>query len=244
MSEIQRKFTILHTLIREYVNTAEPVGSEVLRKRWRLEWSPATIRNDFMELEAEGYLAKPHISGGRIPTDKAYRHYVNQLLEERKGMEQKATGKLKTQSQELEEMTSPDEMVHAAAKLMARLTKHLVLGGILERKAVFDSGLAQLVEEPEFIEQERIADVARFMEDFTDNVLGLTKRLLREDMELYIGGENPISDMRSCTMLISDFDLPSGEQGFIAMIGPTRMRYERNIGLLEGITDVFNSRES
>ncbi|MDP3963135.1 MAG: hypothetical protein Q8Q39_01425 [bacterium] len=241
MSEAQRKFAILHELIKEYVNTAEPVGSEALRKRLRLPWSPATIRNDLAELEAEGYVAKPHTSGGRIPTDKAYRHYVNQLLEERNHLEQKSTGRLKAQTRDLEEITSPDEMVHAAAKLMARLTKHLVLGGILERKAVFDSGLAQLVEEPEFSEQDRVADVARFMEAFADNVLVHTKKLLREDLELYIGEENPISDIRSCSMLISDFDLPSGEQGFIAMIGPTRMPYDRNIGLLESVRDLLEN---
>lgn len=239
MSENKRKFAILYALIKEYVQSAEPVGSEVLRERYRLHWSAATIRNDLMELEADGYLTKPHTSGGRVPTDKAYRHYVNQLMEERRELEQKTAAKLTAQNRALEDITSPDEMVHAVAKLMARLTKHLVLGGIPERKAVFGSGLSALVAEPEFSEQERIADIARFMEEFADNVLAHTKQLLREDLELYIGSENPMTGMRSCTMLISDLDLPSGERGFIAMIGPTRMRYERNIGLLEHMTAMF-----
>ncbi|MBI3635191.1 MAG: heat-inducible transcriptional repressor HrcA, partial [Candidatus Rokubacteria bacterium] len=67
---------ILIALIREYVDSAEPVGSRLLAKRHFKALSPATIRNVMADLEEMGYLAQPHTSAGRVPTDKAYRFYV------------------------------------------------------------------------------------------------------------------------------------------------------------------------
>src|SRR6059036_3494320 len=68
---------VLIAVIREYVDSAEPVGSRVLAKRHFPNLSPATIRNAMADLEEMGYLAQPHTSAGRVPTDKAYRFYVN-----------------------------------------------------------------------------------------------------------------------------------------------------------------------
>ena len=67
---------VLVALIREYIDSAEPVGSRVLTKRYFKNLSPATIRNVMADLEEMGYLAQPHTSAGRVPTDKAYRFYV------------------------------------------------------------------------------------------------------------------------------------------------------------------------
>jgi heat-inducible transcriptional repressor len=67
---------VLIAIIREYVDTAEPVGSRALSKRYLPNLSPATIRNVMADLEEMGYLAQPHTSAGRVPTDKAYRFYV------------------------------------------------------------------------------------------------------------------------------------------------------------------------
>src|SRR5881392_1674485 len=68
---------VLIAIIREYVDSAEPVGSRVLAKRHFPRLSPATIRNVMADLEEMGYLAQPHTSAGRVPTDTAYRFYVN-----------------------------------------------------------------------------------------------------------------------------------------------------------------------
>src|SRR2546421_8237702 len=72
-----RQRDVLIALIREYVDSAEPVGSRVLSKRHFAHLSPATIRNVMADLEELGYLAQPHTSAGRIPTHKAYRFYVD-----------------------------------------------------------------------------------------------------------------------------------------------------------------------
>lgn len=79
-----RKLKILQAIIKDYIYTAEPVGSRTLTKRYDLGVSPATIRNEMADLEDLGYLMQPHTSAGRIPSDKAYRLYVDTLMEIKK----------------------------------------------------------------------------------------------------------------------------------------------------------------
>jgi len=77
----ERKQKILQILIHHYISTAQPVGSKTVAENYRLGLSPATIRNCLAELEEEGYLTHPYTSAGRIPTDKGYRLYVDNLIE-------------------------------------------------------------------------------------------------------------------------------------------------------------------
>ncbi|MGE4509235.1 MAG: heat-inducible transcriptional repressor HrcA [Eubacteriaceae bacterium] len=80
----ERKKKILEVIIRDYINSAEPVGSRTLSKRCNLGISPATIRNEMADLEELGFLVQPHTSSGRIPTQQAYRFYVDEIMEIRK----------------------------------------------------------------------------------------------------------------------------------------------------------------
>lgn len=76
----ERKTRILNTIIKHYLDTAEPVGSRTISKILDLQLSSATIRNEMADLEEMGYIVQPHTSAGRIPSDKGYRFYVNQLV--------------------------------------------------------------------------------------------------------------------------------------------------------------------
>lgn len=81
MELTERKLKILQAIISDYVKTAEPVGSRTISKKYDLGISPATIRNEMADLEEMGYLTHPHTSAGRVPSDMAYRLYVNALME-------------------------------------------------------------------------------------------------------------------------------------------------------------------
>lgn len=86
MSEVEldeRKKKILQAVIRNYLETGEPVGSRTISKYTDLNLSSATIRNEMAELEEGGYIIQPHTSAGRIPTDKGYRFYVDAMMEEK-----------------------------------------------------------------------------------------------------------------------------------------------------------------
>ena len=79
----QRKQTILTAIIKNYLETGEPVGSRTISKYTDLNLSSATIRNEMADLEEMGYIMQPHTSAGRIPSDKGYRFYVDMLLGEK-----------------------------------------------------------------------------------------------------------------------------------------------------------------
>lgn len=79
----ERKVTILKAIIKNYMDTGEPVGSRTISKFTDSKWSSATIRNEMSDLEEMGYIVQPHTSAGRIPSDKGYRFYVDQIMEEK-----------------------------------------------------------------------------------------------------------------------------------------------------------------
>jgi len=81
MSELtERQKTILMLVIRDYIETAQPVGSNALVKRYRLDLSSATVRNELSALDEMGYLRQPHTSAGRVPTEEGYRFFVGQMM--------------------------------------------------------------------------------------------------------------------------------------------------------------------
>ena len=76
MSEERRK-KVLNAIVKHFIQTAEPVGSQTILVSYHFHVSPATIRNDMMSLEEQGYIYQPHTSAGRVPTDKGYRAFVD-----------------------------------------------------------------------------------------------------------------------------------------------------------------------
>src|SRR5918993_825393 len=76
----ERELRVLEAVVQTYIETAEPAGSQTIARKFGLGVSPATIRNTMSELEDKGYLFHPHTSAGRIPTDRAYRVYVNEIM--------------------------------------------------------------------------------------------------------------------------------------------------------------------
>jgi heat-inducible transcriptional repressor len=79
----ERKASILRAVVQEYINTAQPVGSSVIANAPGIEVSPATVRNEMVQLERQGYLHQPHTSAGRVPTEKGYRFFVDALAPDR-----------------------------------------------------------------------------------------------------------------------------------------------------------------
>ena len=79
----ERKVKILKAIIKNYMDTGEPVGSRTISKYLDTKWSSATIRNEMSDLEEMGYIIQPHTSAGRIPSDKGYRFYVDQIMQEK-----------------------------------------------------------------------------------------------------------------------------------------------------------------
>jgi len=118
----QRGKSVFGAIIDHYVSTAQPVGSRVIAERYNFGISPATIRNTMQELEEMGLVEQPHISSGRVPTDKGYRVYVDQLLEPEKLSEQE----LKKIKQKIEvDYKAMEELLEQTSKVLADVSKQL-----------------------------------------------------------------------------------------------------------------------
>ncbi len=103
-----RKKKVLQAIVEEYINTAEPVSSNALTKNHGLDYSSATIRNEMADLEKSGFLDKTHTSSGRVPSEKGYRYYVDELLKEDNISIEEIkyiSSKLETKVNEIEELT-------------------------------------------------------------------------------------------------------------------------------------------
>ena len=118
-----RRLDVLRAIVEDYVATQEPVGSKALVERHHLGVSPATIRNDMAVLEDEGYIAQPHTSAGRIPTDKGYRMFVDRLATvkalsaaERRAIETFLTGAVDV-----------DDVVQRSVRVLAQLTNQIAI---------------------------------------------------------------------------------------------------------------------
>ena len=120
----EREERVLDAVIRAYVETAEPAGSRTVAKRFSLGISPATVRNTMSDLEEKGFLYHPHTSAGRIPTDHAYRYYVDTLMRPRRLTEAQRR-KIRNEVTERETAGPLERLVRRATQAMGLLTGEL-----------------------------------------------------------------------------------------------------------------------
>lgn len=317
-----RKKKILQTIIKTYLETGEPVGSRTISKYTDLNLSSATIRNEMADLEDLGYIIQPHTSAGRIPSDKGYRWYVDELMEEK---EQEV---IEMQEQLLQKADKMDQILKQAAKVLATNTNYATMvsaptynrnklkfiqlshvdenqiiavivmeGNIIKNKIVtvgeplsnenllklnmllntnlngmsideINLGMIARLKEQAGTQSEVISDVLdaiasviqldNGMEIYTSGATNVfkypelsdsqsakeiinafeEKQLLQEivtetlskdenrGIQVYIGNESPVQNMKDCSVVTATYELGEGMHGTIGIIGPKRMDYE------------------
>ncbi|MER6982207.1 heat-inducible transcriptional repressor HrcA [Streptomyces carpinensis] len=119
----ERRLQVLRAIVQDYVGTEEPVGSKALTERHSLGVSPATVRNDMAALEDEGYIAQPHTSAGRIPTDKGYRLFVDKLA----GVKPMTAPERRAIQNFLDGAVDLDDVVARTVRLLAQLTRQVAV---------------------------------------------------------------------------------------------------------------------
>ena len=122
-----RKTIILQAIIRNYLETGEPVGSRTISKYTDLNLSSATIRNEMADLEELGYILQPHTSAGRIPSDLGYRYYVNCLMEENDEIRTRETEREKEHQDLINKMDRMEEVLKNVADVLAANTNYATL---------------------------------------------------------------------------------------------------------------------
>ncbi|MGA8845123.1 MAG: heat-inducible transcriptional repressor HrcA [Nocardioides sp.] len=119
----ERRLAVLRAIVEDYVATEEPVGSKALVERHGLNVSPATVRNDMAALEDEGYLAQPHTSAGRVPTDKGYRLFVDRLTT----VKPMSVAEKRAISTFLDGAVDLDDVVSRSVRLLSQLTRQVAV---------------------------------------------------------------------------------------------------------------------
>ncbi|SFH57573.1 heat-inducible transcription repressor HrcA [Tindallia magadiensis] len=146
MALSDRKLKILEAIIREYIESAEPVGSRSLSRRYELGVSPATIRNEMSDLEELGYIQQPHTSAGRIPSDKGYRLYVDKLMEIRKKANK---NRVKIKSDILKKYGELEQLLEYTSRVLSEFTQYtsIVLAPQVKKSRLKQIQLARLNDE-------------------------------------------------------------------------------------------------
>lgn len=142
----QRQIQILKAVVDEYINTADPVGSDILEKKYTIGVSPATIRNEMVVLTQNGFLRQPHTSSGRIPTPKALKIYVKQLMDEKK---LSVAEEVAATEQVLQSKDNLDNLMHQVTRALAQNTHSLAIAAT-DKGDVWHAGYANILDIPEF----------------------------------------------------------------------------------------------
>jgi heat-inducible transcriptional repressor len=321
----QRLRQVLLAVIAEYVETAQPVGSRSISRRHIQGLSPATIRNAMADLEDMGYLTHPHTSAGRVPTDQAYRFYVDALGQvpwkavevggsgaestapsadagERlmagtpgllsdgthmTGMllapplrrtaldrielvslgEDRALAVVVTEtgwvtaraisplprpgSEELREIGRTltrryrgktfqailDDVERPADPLDPLWTRHRSLleqiGGLLRDRNLYISGAINVLDHPDFSEVSTMRGLLKAFEDKARLVDLLTRMAEERGVQVMIGGENPVEEMRECSLITSTYTYRGQVLGVLGVVGPRRMAYGDVISIVD-----------
>jgi len=219
----ERKGKILNILVKEYIKTAVPVASGVLAEKYRLGVSPATIRNDMAELEEEGYIAQPHTSAGRVPTEAAFRFYLS-------GIKERKTNDEKERKIKIPAGISEEKAAKAAARNLSEAADLMVFWAI-SKQNLFYTGISNLFKQPEFREFELVYDVSNVI-DRVDRVVSEIFDRTPDGRHILIGSENPFGDF--CGLVMVKYRV-SGKTGMFGVLGPMRMDYEKIIRLADRV---------
>ncbi len=236
-----RQKSILGAIVREYTETAKPVGSRVLVEKYGFKLSPATIRNEMKALEKAGLIDQPHTSAGRVPTTNGYRFFVDTLMSY-VDLAKRDQVKLENKLKSIRE--GYDAILKESASMLAQISGSIALTEKEQRQA-FCSGIANLLNQPEFATVEKACKMAEVFERLSDEVASLDKKKSssssKRDVAVYIGSETRLTSDLDCSLLVSRYELPSGEEGHVAILGPTRMKYSRNISLIKHLTNLLRN---
>lgn len=216
----QRQIEILKDIVREYIDTAEAVGSETLEKKYDLGVSPATIRNEMAEMTKLGYLSKPHSSSGRIPTSKAIKLYINEFMKEK---ELSVADEVEAKEKIWDLRARPERFLREATKNLAQKTGTLAVTATDEGN-VYYSGYSNILEMPEFYD----IDVTKNLLSILDNTSYFDRIMAKIENECSVFLEDDFEEelLRPYGFVFSGFETRGHHKGTIGVIGPFRMQYE------------------
>jgi heat-inducible transcriptional repressor len=192
------------------------------------------------ELDELGLLWQPHISAGRIPTDKGYRYYIDSLLEIEQLTEEECR-LLKNQYPQQKEAF--DELLLDILRILSNFSRYTALGfSFSDKERFYFAGASCILEQPEFQDTHKFQSILRTFEQPKALISIMKRDLGSEGVKVYIGKENCYQDIRECSLVISNFKINKRSLGVLGIIGPQRMSYSKVMSTVDYMARILNER--
>lgn len=241
-----RQREILHAVIREHISSARPVASAALVQRYRMDVSTATVRNELASLEELGLLTHPHTSAGRVPTDLGYRYFIESLMPH---PDLRPDEQVTLSHQFRQVPADAIQWLRLAASALARVTAEAALATydrvldpaeVVWAREIHYEGIEHVLEQPEFEVRARVRDVVSLLHDRVRLAQVLPGSLDEGDVAVTIGSEHSIEPLRPFSLVIARYGHAGGPIGFVGVVGPTRMDYQRTIGAVRYVCTLMS----
>lgn len=224
----ERTSQILESIVREFIETGEPVSSERLFENYDFGIRPAMIRSELSELTQAGYLDQPHHSAGRIPSNKGYEFYAEVVLKE-----------LQPEMPDYEVISM---FRNGAMKgLVESLSEELKVLGVAtqeDAKNVYKDGLANLFGA---LKLDSLSDARQIIQDFEelDERMHHVENIFNENfLEVFVGKKSPVTTSDDLSVIMGDYYTKSGRM-FLLAIGPKCMNYEKPLKIFRGLKEIM-----
>ena len=216
-----RQIKLLNAIISEYINTAEPVGSVEIVKKYNFKFSPATARNEMARLLEEGFLQMINTSSGRVPTPMAYRFFLDTLLEEDEiPVLQEVAMKQRLWPDRFEF----DKLIKNTVVTLAENLQELSFV-LSHENYIFLSGLVNILDHKEFWDID-VAKTALYVLDRPELLKEIiAKSRYGNDVKTVIGDEMEIENLLDCSLVFAPFQAGT-KSGYVGVFGPARLKYE------------------
>jgi transcriptional regulator of heat shock response len=229
-----RQQKILAAIVKEYSETATPVGSKELAEKYNFKESSATIRNEMAALEKEGYISQPHKSAGRVPTDKGYRFFVNELMR-RFELSEKERRLMKSELLKLQ--VQHEQQGRSISSLLSQVSGQAAFALLPNQSSA--TGLSHIIGEPEFTDPKIMKQVAELLENIDETASKLVHKK-ELTVEAIIGGESPVPVPKNLSLIVSNIKMKDGKKGVIGIIGSKRMSYAKNLSIIEYLSKLIS----
>ncbi len=232
----ERQLQILKTIVEEYIETAEPVGSDTLDKKFNLGVSPATIRNEMQKLTNAGFLKQPHTSSGRTPTSGALKLYVDKLM---KTKELSVADEVTVKQKIWDYRAEMDKLLREATKALAKQTGTMSLAATDEGN-IYSSGVGNILDMPEFYDIDITKHLLETLDDYT-YWWSIISDLVQIDhpLSVLLGEDLKRKFLSECGGVFICFTSPT-HKGAIGVVGPYRLNYSKIIPMVRYMGDLIN----
>lgn len=234
MTERQQKLLI--AIIKEFIESAEAVGSVNLVNKYRLNVSSATIRNEMAELMKLGYIEKPYSSAGRVPTTLAYKLFVDDLLSDDDDLDTTLASMIRESI--YSNRFDIDEMIYSSLTSLYEITGNVSMALLGNR--IYHSGLARIPTQPEFKQVKELCRLINVLEDrlLLKSILELKDK--NQNVRVLFGEDTKIEIFKNMVIVYSPIFISDNQEGYIGIIGPRRIDYTKVIPAVEYVADSIN----